>query len=373
MSNIGNNLSKLMKFSDNLSEIGSSIRTIAEISRFEKELPEDYLVFHDLGTLMPKAGLDRNKIPNIYAWASTRRTKGFSMKEMQFMLSIFPDTKNILVAFLPDVFVHESLAFSASDFLSFLNNKLPIGCVTITGKQKKGIMGKESLTFSYAVSISYENIKRPNKAIFANMLRNAIDVAYFLPQGLEQIQSLMSGEEAFKKVQISSRESKPTPTKNSSVIVSEVMNFLQSEGYSINTTPKGSSSLSFSGGTKETLRRFAHVTQENQIIFETQLETLGEIPNSSHRESFARFIDIANTEVARLGKLTFDIGTKIVSYKTSIDLLGVENELSPIMLKSMISENNELSDLLYLGTSKVLNGDYPRDVFNKIMGNEVSE
>lgn len=368
---MSSNLFKLMKFSNNLSEIASSIRTIAEIGKFEKEYPEDYLVFHDLGTLMPKAGLDRNKVPDIYAWASTRRTKGFSMKDMQFVLSIFPDTKNILVAFLPDVFVHEGYKFPASDFLVFLNNKLPIGSVSITGTQKKGIMGKESLTFSYSVSMSYENIKRPNKALLANMLRNALDVAYFLPPALEQIQSLASGEEAFKKVQITSKENKPSPVRNGSALISDVINFFQSEGYSINTIPKGSTTISFSGGTKEPFQRFVHVTAANQIIFETQLETLGEIKSQSHRESVARFIDIANTEAARLGKLTLDIDTKIVSYKTSVDLLGVENEMSASMLKSMISENNEMSNLFYLGANEVLVGSYPRDVFDKIMGNGV--
>jgi len=326
-----------------------------------------------LGTLMPKAGLDRNKVPDIYAWASTRRTKGFSMKDMQFMLSIFPDTKNILVAFFPDVFVSEGYKFKASDFLVFLNNKLPIGCVSITGTQQKGFMGKESLSFSYSVSISYENIKRPNKALLANMLRNALDVAYFLPPALEQVQSSGSGEEAFKKVQIASKENKPSPVKSGSALISDVVNFLQSEGYSINTTPQGSTTISFSGGTKESLRRFAHITATNQIIFETQLETLGEIKSQSERESVARFIDIANTEATRLGKLTLDVNTKIVSYKTSIDLLGVENEVSGIMLKSMINENNEMSDLLYLGANNVLVGDYPRDVFDKIMGNDVAE
>lgn len=368
----GKNALGLFEVANTISEFANAIKADSELRLFKKQHPEDWIILNTLGSVMIQAGLNIEKIPGAPAWACTRRIKGFSIKEMNIVSCVIPENKAVVIYFIPNVFVHEGYKFLASDFLALFNSNIPVGCAMITGTQAKGIQGKESLTFCFSISINYADISSLSRKILENMLRNVLDVVPFLPIGLEYLQTkgwespVETSVEAFNKSQVISKEKKPTATKSNDTILLNLVKYIESEHPKYKIISQGEK-LVFTGGTKEVCTRTIYVNTENQIILETHLANAQSLQNAESRKQIVRFIDIVNNELINYGKLMIDTSRGLILYKTGVDMLGAENDLSQQMINNILITNEEISDFVLPGIKEVLAGGYSRDTFDKLI------
>ena len=339
-----NNILTLLETAGTVSEFARAIKADSELRQFKKEYPEDGIILNTLGSIMTQAGLNREKVLGLPAWACTKRIRGFSIKEMEIVACVVPEDKSVVIYYVPDVFVHESYKFLASDFLALFNSNIPIGCAMITGSEKKGFQGKESLTICFSVSINYENVSSLNRTILENMLRNVLDIVPFLPIGLEIIQTKGFESprealvEAFNKAQVIRKEKKPTATKSKDVVFLDLVKYIKSE-YPKYKIISEDEKLVFTSEANETCTRMIYVNTENQIILETHVAKTQSLYDIQDRKQIVRFIDIVNNKLINYGKLMIDLNQNLILYKTSIDILGAENDATHQMINNMLIKN----------------------------------
>ncbi|HNQ94804.1 MAG TPA: hypothetical protein PKK96_13100 [Anaerolineales bacterium] len=328
----------------------------ADIHKTLKEYPNDAPVFNNLLLLFNSKGLETIKVPEKLTLVSRKQLRGLTFKDFGCIANINSGT-GVSLLFTPMEKLDRSRGSQAFELGSKINSMLQVGCIEV---RPIDINDELYWSFVYKIQMRYGENLRPGKALLENMLENGLDSMNYLPHGIQVLQKGSSVDEALQNMGGKSVLPKKPSSEQRASLLGAVSRFLTNKDIDFVELDESKGFTWIDKATSLTCSIL--VSQFSRVTFETLASV--KIPSKFHLQVLL-YNQFVNLELTDMGCMCFSTETGIVSYKTGVDVRGIEDNVEDRLLSIAYEENRDQVAKYFPGLGYISSGSSYSDALKK--------